>query len=127
MSVSRSSVRQSVSQSASQSMIFHLRKIGTEKHIWTSGFYEYEHIYTYQRQEFQIIFQKKNHVIPLDSCYLFTKRMLKMELNMMFWKCMWSLHTLGILERNSIFDEYLAIWADDELENLLVCNIMFDK
>ena len=59
MSVSRSSVRQSVSQSASQSMIFHLRKIGTEKHIWTSGFYEYEHIYTYQRQEFQIIFQKK--------------------------------------------------------------------
>ena len=40
-------------------MIFHLRKIGTEKHIWTSGFYEYEHIYTYQRQEFQIIFQKK--------------------------------------------------------------------
>ena len=53
--------------------------------------------------------------------------MLKMELNMMFWKCMWSLYTLGILERNSIFDEYLAIWADDELENLLVCNIMFDK
>ena len=26
-------------------IIFHLKSIGTEKHMWTSGFYRHEHIY----------------------------------------------------------------------------------
>ena len=25
---------------------FHLKRIGTEKKMWTSGFYRYEHTYT---------------------------------------------------------------------------------
>ena len=25
-------------------IIFHIKRIGTEKHMWTSGFYRYEHI-----------------------------------------------------------------------------------
>ena len=53
---------------------FHLKSIGTEKHMWTSGFYKYEHIYL-RRQEFPNILEKKleNYAIALGSCYLFTK------------------------------------------------------
>ena len=39
-------------------VIFHFKSIGTEN-MWTSGFYRYEHIYTYRRQEFQNIFERK--------------------------------------------------------------------
>ena len=40
-------------------IIFRLKRIGTEKQMWTSGFYWYEHIYTYRKQEFQNIFERK--------------------------------------------------------------------
>ena len=45
----------------------------------TSGIYE--HVYTYRRKEFQNI-SKENYTVALDSCYLFTKRMLNIWLNM---------------------------------------------
>ena len=32
--------------------IFLLKRVGTEKHMWTSSFYRYEHIYAYRKQEF---------------------------------------------------------------------------
>ena len=44
--------------------IFHLKGIGTEKNIWTSVFYRYEHIYIYRRQEFQSIIE-----IKLCNCF----------------------------------------------------------
>ena len=40
-------------------IIFHLKRIGSEKHMWTSGFYRYEHIYSCKRQEFQNNFERK--------------------------------------------------------------------
>ena len=40
--------------------ILHLKRKGSsEKHMWTSGFYRYEHIYSYRRQEFQNILERK--------------------------------------------------------------------
>ena len=44
--------------------MFHFKGIGTEKHMWTSGSYRYEHIDTCRRQEFQNIFERK-----LCSCF----------------------------------------------------------
>ena len=35
-----------------------------KKHMWTSGFYRYEHIYSYKRQEFQNILE-----INLCNCF----------------------------------------------------------
>ena len=35
----------------------YLKSIGTKKDMWISGFYRYEHIYTYRRQEFRNIMQ----------------------------------------------------------------------
>ena len=40
-------------------IIFHLKRTGTENHMWTSGFYRYEHIYSCKRQEFQNILERK--------------------------------------------------------------------
>ena len=51
--------------------------------------------------------------------------MLNMELNMMFWYCLWSLHALDIPEIYSRFNEYLATYADDKFDSLLAFNIMF--
>ena len=45
-------------------IIFHLKSIGTEKHMWTSVFYRYEHIYTHRRQEFQNVIE-----IKLCNCF----------------------------------------------------------
>ena len=41
-----------------------------------------------------------------------------------YWYWLWSFHTLNIPELYSRFDEYLAIWADDKFNTLLVCNII---
>ena len=43
----------------SEEIIFRLKRIGAEKQMWTSGFYWYEHIYTYRKQEFKNIFERK--------------------------------------------------------------------
>ena len=32
-----------------EEIIFHLKRIGNEKHMWNSGFYGYEHIYSYKK------------------------------------------------------------------------------
>ena len=48
--------------------------------------------------------------------------MLNMNLNMML--VIWCLHTLGIPVYYSRFSEYIVILADDEFDNLLVCNII---
>ena len=50
-------------------IIFHLKRIEIlvdmcKKHMWTSGFYRYEHIYSYKRQEFQNILE-----INLCNCF----------------------------------------------------------
>ena len=39
--------------------MFHIKSIGIEKHMWTSDFYRHEHIYTYRKQEFQNILERK--------------------------------------------------------------------
>ena len=64
-------------------IIFHLKRIGTEKHTWTSGFYRYEHIYSSEGRDFKTSL-KENYAIGLDSCHLFTKKVLNMQLNTMF-------------------------------------------
>ena len=40
-------------------IIFHLKRVCTEKHMWTSGFYRYEQVYTYRKQEFLNILEGK--------------------------------------------------------------------
>ena len=50
-------------------IILHLKSIGTEKHMQTSGFYRYEHKYTCRRQEFQNILKRK-------LCYYFGQSLL---------------------------------------------------
>ena len=50
-------------------IIFHLKRIEVlvdmwKKHMWTSGFYRYEHIVSYKRQEFQNILE-----INLCNCF----------------------------------------------------------
>ena len=62
-------------------------------------------------------FLKENYAIALDSCYLFTKKMLNMKLNMILIVLM---ETLDIREIYSRFDEYLAVESDDEFDSLLV-------
>ena len=42
----------------------YLKRIGAEKHVWTSGCDRQEHVYSYRRQEFQSIFERK-----LFSCF----------------------------------------------------------
>ena len=44
--------------------MFWLESIGTEKQIWTGGFYRCAHIHTYRKQEFQ-----KNFEIELSNCF----------------------------------------------------------
>ena len=72
--------------------------------MWTSGFYWYGHVYTCRRS-FKI-FLKENYAIALDSCYLFTKKKLNMELNMILIVLM---QTSDVPDIDSRFDEYLAI------------------
>ena len=71
-----------------------------------------------------ITLPKENYAIALDSCYLFTKKKLNMNLNMMFLKCLWSLHTLKIRELYRGIDGYLAIsvWQFDSKS---FCNIIY--
>ena len=57
-------------------IIFPLKVIDTEKHMWVSGFYRIEHIYSYKRQELQNILER-NYATALESYYLFTKKLLK--------------------------------------------------
>ena len=50
-------------------IVFYLKRIEVlvdmwKKYMWTSGFYRYEHIYSYKRQEFQNILE-----INLCSCF----------------------------------------------------------
>ena len=59
-----------------EEIIFRLKVIDTEKHMWVSGFYRYEHIYSYKRQELQNILER-NYATALESYYLFTKKLLK--------------------------------------------------
>ena len=54
-------------------------------------------------------FWKENYAIALDSCYLFTEKMLEMELNMTLTMLMVCLHALDIPELYGRFDAYLAI------------------
>ena len=49
---------------------------------------------------------KDNYAVALDSCYLFTTKMLNMELNMILIVLM---ETLDIPEIYSKLDEYLAV------------------
>ena len=67
--------------------------------IWTITYLQKEGI------NFKI-FWKENYAIALNSCCLFTKKLLNMELNIIL--CLWSLHALDILELYDRFDEYLA-------------------
>ena len=46
-------------QLLNREIIFHLKSIGTEKHMWTSGFYSYECMCTDRKQEFQNILERK--------------------------------------------------------------------
>ena len=39
-------------------IIFRFKSLGTKKHMWISGFYGYEHIYS-QKHKFQNIFERK--------------------------------------------------------------------
>ena len=49
--------------------------------MWTSGFNRYKNVYTYRSQEFRT--SSKNYAINLDSSYyLFIKKTLNMQLNM---------------------------------------------
>ena len=51
--------------------------------MWTSGFYWYEHVYTYRKARISKHFWKKiTYATALDICYLFTKKTLNIELNM---------------------------------------------
>ena len=47
-------------------------------------FPEYMNTYTLTEGRNFKIFRKENYAIALDSCYLFTKKMLSMELNVTF-------------------------------------------
>ena len=61
----------------------------------------------------------------MDSYYLFIRKVLNMELNMIFWQCLVEFTILGIPEIYTRFNEYLAILANDKFDSLLVCNIMY--
>ena len=50
--------------------------------MFTCDFYRYEHVHTYRMYLLQKTLLKENYAIDLDSCYLFTKKMLNVELNM---------------------------------------------
>ena len=51
--------------------------------IWTSGFYWYGHVYTHRKAGISKHFWKKiTYATALDICYLFTKKTLNIELNM---------------------------------------------
>ena len=63
-------------------IIFHLNRIGTEKHTQTSGLYINMNTYILAKGWNFKTFLKENYAIALDSCYLFNKKMLNMELNM---------------------------------------------
>ena len=55
-------------------------------------------------------FLKENYAVVWESCYLFTKKMLNMELNMIFIDIAGvCVYTLDIPEIYSRFDEYLAV------------------
>ena len=55
-------------------------------------------------------FLKENYAVVWESCYLFTKKMLNMELNMIFIDSAGvCVYTLDIPEIYSRFDEYLAV------------------
>ena len=36
-----------------------ISRIGAEKHMWTRGFYRYEHVYSYYRQKVQNSLERK--------------------------------------------------------------------
>ena len=74
----------------------------------TCGFYNrYEHVW----RNFKT-FLEENCAVALDSCYLFTKKMLNIELNMILHR-----YITFISELYTRFDEYLA-WY---MVNLTVC------
>ena len=75
--------------------------------MWTSGFFRYEHLYTYKKQNSKT-FLKENYPIAFGSCYIFTKKMLNMELKMMLMVLM-EFVILDIPELYSRFNVYPAI------------------
>ena len=54
--------------------------------IWTCGFYWYKQTRSYvltEGRNFKTFLMKEKYIISLDSCYLFTKKMLNTQLNVM--------------------------------------------
>ena len=68
-------------------------------------------------------FLKENYATAWDNCYIFIKKKLNMVLNKMLIVLM-ECDTLVIPELYSRFNECLAIFANDEFDGLLVCNII---
>ena len=66
-----------------EEIIFHLKRVGAEMHMRTSDFYRYEHYILTEGRNFRT-FLKENYANALDSCYVLAKKMLNMELNIMF-------------------------------------------
>ena len=74
-------------------------------------------------------FLKENYIIALDKCYLLTKNMLNMELNMMFIMLMefeyikhsWTLQKIWwlLLVCNIIIVFFICIWEGDFLQALI--------
>ena len=60
------------------------------------GFYRYEHFYTDRRWKCQKL--KENNAVALDSCYIFTKKMLNTQLNLMLIVLMENPYVLDISE-----------------------------
>ena len=89
-----------------------------KKHMWTSGFYRYEHIYSYKRREFQNILE-----INLCNCFrqlllIYLKKMLNMELNMILWivlmESAYIRHSWNL--RSGRFIETLQYKQDDQFD-----------
>ena len=79
--------------------------------IWTSGFYRHEQLYTYGRQEFQNILERK-----VCNCFGQLVHVYKENVEHGVEHNVDSAY--GVPKIYSSFNEYLAIYADDEFDKL---------
>ena len=86
-------------------IIFHLKKIGTEKHMQTSGFFIDMNTYILTKSRNFKTFLKENYAVALDSCLKNFEHGIEHVLIVLLW----SLHALDIPKIYTRFTEYLAI------------------
>ena len=97
-----------------------------KKHMWTSGFYRYEHIIFLQKAGVSKHSSNKFMQLLWTVVTYLPKKMLNMELNMMFWIVLMEFAYIKTFLKFTVdLLNTLQYKQDDKFDSLLVCNIMF--